>query len=174
MTALSVSQVADIAIDDLKSLLEYEPETGKLFWRSYARTPRTSAGGISMKGYIVVKVRRRRYQASRLAIALSTGHWPNGIVDHINGNTLDNRLCNLRVVSHQQNMFNTKTQKNNIIGIKGVRKHRFGRYEARIRHNGKAVYIGLFDTKEEAHAAYLDAAEKLFGEHASHLSRGRP
>jgi len=91
---------------------------------------------------------------------------PEGMmVDHINGNTLDNRRSNLRVCTHAENMRNRKIHKNNKSGFKGVYLDRItGKWKAQIRNNRKRFYLGSYETPEEASKAYLDAAERLHGE----------
>jgi len=89
------------------------------------------------------------------------------IVDHINNDPKDNRKCNLRGATHAQNMRNGKPQKNNKLGLKGVRwREKQKQFEANIWHNNKSIYIGLFKTKEAAALAYNEAALKYFGEFA--------
>jgi hypothetical protein len=96
------------------------------------------------------------------------GHDLMGLdVDHINGNPLDNRKCNLRVVSHQENCFNRKLSKNNSTGYKGVSIFRpNGKYKASIKVNYKQIHLGYFETPEDAALAYNNAATKYFGEFA--------
>lgn len=91
---------------------------------------------------------------------------PQGaLVDHINGNRLDNRVSNLRFCTHQQNMQNRKTHKNNKIGAKGV--YKIGnRFKAQIRAGGEKHYLGCFVRLEDARAAYQEAAMKHHGEFA--------
>lgn len=74
--------------------------------------------------------------------------------DHKKHNTLDNRESNLRIVTHQRNQWNRKNPKG-YVWHKGAKK-----YEVRIRLNRKRIYLGLFDTAEDAHAAYLKAKKK--------------
>lgn len=84
-------------------------------------------------------------------------------VDHINGNTLDNRKENLRICTNSQNQMNRgKIKKNNL--YKGVTKAH-GKYQAVIIENKKSHYLGLFETPEEAHKAYCEASKKYHGEY---------
>ena len=84
----------------------------------------------------------------------------NEVVDHINGDRLDNRKANLRVCTQSQNLQNRKMNKNNSAGFKGVAKS--GRkWRARITFEGVRRCLGSFDSAKEAHQAYCFAATKL-------------
>lgn len=88
-------------------------------------------------------------------------------IDHISGDRLDNRRCNLRVCSHQENMFNQKTRNTNSSGFNGVSFQKSaGKYAAYINQNEKKYHLGLFDTAEEAAAVRDKAAAKLYREFA--------
>jgi hypothetical protein len=91
------------------------------------------------------------------------------VVDHINGNGLDNRRANLRVCSQAENLRNRKIHSNNSCGLKGVYwddSNRGGSWRAQIRVNGKKINLGRFATSEAAHAAYCIAAGHYHGEFA--------
>lgn len=86
-------------------------------------------------------------------------------IDHIDGNGLNCRRDNLRLATHAQNQQNKKRRRDNRSGYKGVRYiARRNKWEARIRANGKAIFLGVFDTPETAHEAYVKAARELYGE----------
>lgn len=88
-------------------------------------------------------------------------------VDHISGNKMDNRRSNLRICTHQQNMFNQKIRNTNTSGYYGVSCMKScGRYEAYIHHNGKKIYLGLYATAEEAAKVRDKEALRLFGKYA--------
>jgi hypothetical protein len=85
---------------------------------------------------------------------LTYGSWPVDQIDHINGNTKDNRLENLRDVSNRENLRNQKIPKNNTSGTLGVSfDKRKQNYQASIKINGKRKHLGYFKNKEEAIAA---------------------
>lgn len=86
--------------------------------------------------------------------------------DHINGNGLDNRKSNLRLVTKSQNMMNRGLQKNSISGYVGVSKHKQGKWRAYIKVNRKQIHIGMFTDKKEAAKAYNEAAKHYHGEFA--------
>ena len=92
---------------------------------------------------------------------------PKGMhTDHINHDTLDNREENLRVCTPSQNKCNSKKQTNNTSGYKGVNK-RGNKWIARIRVENDRIYLGRFQTPEEAYRAYVSASKRLHGEYAN-------
>jgi hypothetical protein len=106
-----------------------------------------------------------KYSGSILLHRLVTS-FEYDLVDHVNNDSKDNRKCNLRAGTHAQNMRNSKIQKNNKLGVKGVRwREERKKFEASIWH-GKSIFLGLFNTREEAALAYNEAAKRLFGEFA--------
>jgi hypothetical protein len=158
-------------ISRIKELLSYDPDTGALSWR--VKRGKCAAGRnitcINSSGYIIVRLDNVLMRAHRVAWAITHDEWPNGEIDHINGNPSDNRLNNLRAAKRLENMKNVKKPITNKSGLKGVSWHNRGRsWQAHIRADGKNYYLGLFETKEEAHEAYKKAADKLHGVFARH------
>lgn len=97
------------------------------------------------------------------------------IVDHINGNALDNRRCSLRLCNLQENAQNSTMKRTNQVGYKGVYLHKqSGLYAARIHKAGKTTSLGYFTTAEEAASRYNDAASQLFGQYARFNIIGDP
>ena len=92
----------------------------------------------------------------------------NYVVDHINGNSLDNRKINLRIVSSSDNSKNKGVYLKNKIGIKGVHKHKNGSWIAQIQLDSTKIYLGSFKTPEEACETYKYASLFFHG----HFSRG--
>lgn len=89
------------------------------------------------------------------------------VVDHIDGNGLNNQRSNLRLASNSQNIANSRISKNNRSGYKGIywlASHKKWRAEIRVR--GQQIFLGMYDTPEEAHEAYKAAALDHFGEFA--------
>lgn len=151
----------------LKSIMRYDPATGHLYWLE-ARNGGARKGdraGCYMRGYIMVKIDGRSYGAHRLAFLYMTGSLPE-MVDHKNGVRGDNRWINLRAATRKQNCANSKLQKRNKLGLKGVYQASKGAFVARIKHNGQLKYLGSFKSAAEAHAAYVEAAHRLHGEFA--------
>jgi hypothetical protein len=152
-------------------MLRYDPIEGTFKWfiRPSQGTKAGDEAGYVCKihGYRKIRVKGRDYYANKIAIFLATGVWPSGEVDHINGDKSDDRLCNLRVVTHQQNMWNQKIRADSQTGYKGVSfDKRSGKYRAHIRSNGKRIHLGIFSTAEVAHKAYMVAALVNYGQYA--------
>lgn len=87
-------------------------------------------------------------------------------VDHINGNALDNRKSNLRLVTNQQNCWNKTELPRNTSGFRGVSRHRANRWRAYIAYGGKQVSLGTYKDKEEAITARKNGERKYYGEYS--------
>ena len=89
------------------------------------------------------------------------------VIDHIDGNGMNNKKQNLRICSQQENGLNRKKYETNISGYKGVGYHKvMGKWQARIQYKNKRIRIGYFETPEKAYEAYKKKATELFGEFA--------
>ena len=114
-----------------------------------------------------------RTYVHRLVWLMEHGYWPQQPIDHINGNPLDNRVENLRMVDQKTNAQNKAMSRNNTTGYTGVYRTRHGRYCAAIRTGGKQYYLGTYSTKEAA-AEARKLAEKQYGFHPDHGKRVEP
>jgi hypothetical protein len=94
-----------------------------------------------------------------------TGKWCSLVIDHRDGDPSNNRWANLRRATRSQNSANRRIPRNNPCGFKGVSRHR-GKWDATICKKGRRHFLGSFLTPQAAHAAYVKAARKLFGEFA--------
>lgn len=160
-----------ITAEYAKELLTYDPKTGILRWRmDRGRNGKVKAGDIagtrelSESRYFAIKIDNVLYKNHRLAWLITYGYMPK-CIDHIDGDTGNNRLANLRECTMTQNKGNSRSYKNNTSGVKGVHQVR-GRWRSYVQCGRKRVHIGYFDTKEEAAAAYIKKAKELFGEFA--------
>ena len=153
-----------ITADELRSILHYDPLTG-VFTRIRSAHPHhvgAVVGTVALDGYVTVNIRRRHYKCHRLAWLYVYGTWPKHDIDHINRNRSDNRICNLRDVTRQQNMCNAGDYPTNTSGRKGVYwDKRDSRWRACIFNKGRYLSLGYFGTQAEAVAARV-AAEKLY------------
>lgn len=147
-----------ISRERLMQVLDYSPDTGVFTWingNSRNVNQGDIAGYKNSRGYIKIRVGSRLFFAHRLAWIYVYGEDIDGHeIDHINGDKSDNRICNLRISSHQQNMFNMKKKSTNKSGVKGVHfDKRCNKWRAQTSINKKRVHIGLFDTIESAEKA---------------------
>ena len=167
-----------LTLDDVRSRLLYNPETGKLYWkmqspdigenRTFNKRFAGKEAGYLNNGYVVINLFQIKYRAHRLAWLLSYGSFPSMIMDHINGIRSDNRLANLREVNAFQSTQNRGRKSGSASGFKGVSRGggTSKKWVARITHNGQDLNLGAFETKEEARSVYIDAAKRLHGEFA--------
>jgi hypothetical protein len=155
--------------EELRRLLEYNPESGAFVWRvrhgnSHMR-PGSLAGSRRKDGYWHVRIFGKRYLSHRLAWFYVHGTWPYRI-DHRDCNRSNNAIRNLRECSTSENSMNKPVQSNNSLKTKGVVKGRYRGYIAQIHVNKRQIVLGTFDTLEEAKRAYAEAAKVHFGEFA--------
>lgn len=154
--------------DELKKLLRYDQETGVFTWEvatSKKIFVGQIAGTVTQEGYVRIGALQKYYLAHRLAWLYVNGEMPDGEIDHINRIRTDNRISNLRAVSRKQNCENLGVRSDNTTGFRGVRKdNRPGKrpFVARVMNYGKDIYIGSFQTAEEASDAYMKKATELF------------
>jgi hypothetical protein len=166
--------------NELRQLLRYEPGTGKVYWlrRTGQGQPiaafnakyagREAFTSLRANGYLAGGIGSSKFLAHRIVWALHYGVWPQGEIDHINGNRADNRITNLRDVPHRANSQNMKRFANNSSGVTGVvwSKQR-GSWIARIKVDYKLRHLGVFNDYNDAVNARREA-EARFGFHANH------
>ena len=149
---------------EVRSLFNYDPETGELTWRATKGTALVGAkaGCDSGRGYLQVQVNRKLYYAHRLIWLWVHGYFPEHQVDHINRVRDDNRLENLREVTQQCNMRNSKQQSNNTSGVTGVYwVSKDSRWLANIKINSRLLHLGYFTDFTEAVLTRLAAEQCL-------------
>lgn len=141
--------------ETIRKLFDYEEDTGKLRWKNciFVKKNGNYAGHIRKRdGYLTVTINYKSYYVHRLIWLYYYGYLPKEI-DHINRNTSDNRLENLREVSRSENSRNKGLYSHNISGYPGVHKqiNKYSvKYWARIEVNKKVIHLGIFNTYEEA------------------------
>ena len=143
--------------------LIYSPKTGK-FKRKFKGLDKDIRNlGSDQDGYLRSSIKGERYFLHNVAYEIMTGEKvPDGMfIDHINGNRSDNRWCNLRLVTHRQNV-QAAFNKNRLtlIGAQKNKTVKCNPYRSRIKIGDKEVLIGFFKTEIEAHTAYLDYMDK--------------
>jgi hypothetical protein len=150
--------------------LIYDGDTGKLTWKVRPlhhfkhewvhrcwneRWADTEAGWVdgSITGgtYLKVSISGENYKAHRVIWLIVNGKWPENLIDHINGNSLDNRIENLREADHALNSSNQKKRWDNKSGVTGVGwQKQMGKWYANGRHNNHLEHLGFYDDKFEA------------------------
>lgn len=154
-----------MTIKILSELLEYYPTTGELFWKESPskRVPKGSrAGSIDSSGQRQIKYQGKYYPASHVIWFIVYGYDPKEI-DHMDRNPDNNRLSNLREVTHQQNCLN-RDRKLPSSGFRGVTT-KGRKWEARVTHQGQTERLGTFETPELASKAYETRARQLHKEY---------
>lgn len=161
--------------DAVLRAFSYDPESGVVLWRHRADAPDNvnaarsgkEAGGFTVSGYKAVGFNGCQIRLHRLIWFYMTGAWPKDQIDHINGNKADNSWGNLREASGVQNSHNTRKRPGSASPLKGAHwDSRKMKWTARICVAGKRTFLGVYDTDEEAHRAWADAAKKLVGDFA--------
>lgn len=147
----------DLTVNRIRELLSYDQSSGVFTWNPVA------AGHKHVKsGYIGITIDGVEFKAHRLAWLLAFGEWPKGVIDHINGNRSDNRISNLRDATFKTNAENRRRARaGSASKLMGAQWHeQRGKWQASITSNGKRFHLGLFETQEEAHEAYISAKRK--------------
>jgi hypothetical protein len=147
-------------INLLKSVLDYDPETGV-----FTRKDGTVAGGPNKRGVIRICVNRKRYRAHKVAWLFVHNVWPKEEIDHRDGNPSNNRISNLRVCDRLGNQKNVRRHVDSSSPFKGIYRDK-KKWSAAICSNKIRKHLGTFHTAEEAARAYDDAAAVLHGEFA--------
>lgn len=156
-----------VGVARVRDLLEYDPATGVFKWRvSRCRvTKGQQAGGLDSKGYVVIRVDGRKYPAHRLAWLMMTGEWPIDLIDHRDGSRANNVFDNLRSVDRVTNAQNLRrghkdSRSGGLLGAHWCSHSRKWLSQIRPR-GGNSIYLGRFESAEQAHIAHIDAKRRL-------------
>lgn len=143
------------------SLLDWDDAVSTSQWRWSAMEDETEGTFYAIRGIWFGNGKIRKLRLHNVLL----GPYPEGLTgDHINGNSLDNRRCNLRLIDRVAQAINRRTPKNNTSGCKGVIFHKYQKkWVSRISFNGETIDLGYFVRKVDAIAARLAAVEKYHG-----------
>lgn len=146
-------------IEVLNEHFDYNPETGELRWKKPTtlwQRPGSIAGGLTKRGYTVVKFQGMNFFVHRIAWAMHHGKDPYPhIVDHKEGVENGNAISNLRLATHSDNTYNRTLRSDNTSGHRGVMFLR-GKWQVQLGNR----YIGVYNCKEDAIEARLKAEEE--------------
>ena len=173
-------------IDQLKSLIDYDPLTGILIWKhrdaelfsdgrhggqevaakiwnkKYEGKP--ALNGIGARGMLNGRIFSVHFKAHRVAFAIHFGAWPVNQIDHVDGSPSNNKIINLREATSSENCQNRKPKRHGLKGAFFIKKRK--KWASQIKCKGITYYLGMFKSEEEAHCKYKEAAIKLHGEFA--------
>lgn len=157
---------AELTSEFLHTLMEHRD--GKLFWKVNRGKAHAGdeAGCIGNRGYILIVINTKQHMAHRL-IWIMHGKDPVPMLDHIDGNQLNNRIENLRPITVSQNQRNTKLRKDSTSGIKGVSwRKQSNKWCGQVWHKRKLYRTPMFKNKDECAAAVAELRQSLHGEFA--------
>lgn len=162
-----------VQAEQVRKMFHLDEKEGTLYWREVSKYHAEKNGRIAGgpvhnhigKEYWTISINKRKYKRSQLVFLYVHGYFPRPMVDHINGNSLDDRPENLRQANKFQNAWNHHKRARRIDLPMGVRRvNTSGRYTARISYFKKQITLGTFDTPIEARQVYLAKRKELYGD----------
>lgn len=161
-----MSESRVLTAQEVRELFEYNNLTGELKWKTTGKGRKLNkiAGSKDRHGYLQTRIHKKIYFNHRLIWLHVYGEWPQQVIDHIDGNPLNNKIQNLRDVSRRTNQENQRkaASSNKTTKLLGSSLNKStGKYVSTIQVNKKTIYLGLFKTPEEAHQKYLQAKREL-------------
>ena len=158
----------------IQSRLAVDCESGRAYWISPPKQRQHLVGmeagcvtrGRKLKDYWVIRIGGVGYKRSHIVFAVATGAWPDTVIDHRDGDSLNDRASNLRACTQQQNVWNRKGSTKASKLPMGVRNTASGRFQSRLAVNGKSLCLGTFNDAAAAERAYLAARQQHYGEFA--------
>lgn len=150
-------------VEAIREYFRYDHDEGRFFVRASGK----EVGSKNVKGYMTLSYGSgRTLYAHRVAWICFHGIDPAEMhIDHKDGDKSNNRIANLRLATAAQNVANSGARSTNKLGVKGVYKVKGKKgYDVEICPNGNRIYVGRFQTVEEAQAAYENASKQHFGE----------
>lgn len=162
----------DMDLDFIKKSFRYEPKTGLLFYKEKINILKeigeqvgnktSKSTGNQQTSYLKFGYNNKEYSVHRLCFIIHNNCYigKDLMIDHVDGNGLNNKPKNLRVVSNAENCKNRARYKSNSTGVSGVHMQR-GKYRAEVRTKGERHRLGYFETLEEAEIAVIAKRKEL-------------
>lgn len=152
-------------VSDLELHFKYNPKTGNLIRIKKTivhgkDTTGKSPGYLEKNGYLRIRFRNTNLMSHGIAWCLFYKKHPTKMIDHINGIKTDNRIKNLREVSHRENMSNTKRSRSGEMTGVCFNKNR-NHWTSYININKQRIHLGCFKIKKDAHNAYLNKLKEI-------------
>ncbi|MCP4314773.1 MAG: HNH endonuclease [Hyphomicrobiales bacterium] len=165
MTIGIIRKDLPLTVDRARELLKYDRTAGGLFWRVGGPGHRKGKRAGAVCGlYRQIMLDCVNYREHRIIWLMQTGSWPPALVDHRDGNGLNNAWDNLRQATYSQNAFNRRPGKRNTTGHVGVCPDKAsGKFEAHITINGRIHHLGKFECVADAVAIRCEAEKHYFG-----------
>lgn len=163
----------DLSHADVLDMFVYDSESGLLTRRKWTsnRTVGAPVGSPNKDGHLKTTIRGKSYLVHRVIWLFHYGNWPDGPLDHIDGDPANNRIINLRIASQLENARNLGIPIHNKWGIMGVCwVQAQKKWIAQIKANGEQIHLGNFDSIFEA-ACHRKSAEITYGYHPNHGHR---
>jgi hypothetical protein len=162
-----------LTVAEIEKRLSVDLETGCCFWKDptkhHLNLIGKEAGGPrknrANKFYWVIKLNGIPYKRAQLILTVASGKWPDQMVDHIDGDSLNDKATNLRHATGTQNAWNHRGRvKSNDLPM-GIRQLPSGKFQARVACNKKTINIGSFHSLSDAQEAYVAKRKELFNEY---------
>jgi hypothetical protein len=157
--------------DEVLSVFRVDIKNGRIYWKRPSKFHNELIGAEAGTNHLhhtgrfyrVIRYKRRQYKRAYLVFLVANGYWPK-LIDHIDGDSLNDRPDNIREATIQQNNWNHRPHKKKSPLPPGIRSSPSGNFQARIRCDGVTTYK-TFPTLSEAQEFYTGLREKLFGEY---------
>lgn len=158
--------------DEVFAKFSIDVERGIVTWinppKNHPRMFLKAAGSLRCsrngKRYCIVRINQRAVGRGYLVFFAQFRRWPYPLLDHINGDSSDDRIANLREATVTQNAWNHRSRRKRLTLPMGVRNMKSGRFQARIACNGRMFHLGTYATPAEARAIYISKRKELYGE----------
>lgn len=152
----------------------FDYKDGMLFWKVRPKNSRKAkgnmeAGTITTYGYKKIVFNQKKYFVHQLVYLMQHGYIPK-LIDHIDGNSSNNRIENLREANKSQNACNSNLRNDNSSGCKGITWHKkANKWMVQLTVNNKPKYFGCYDDIELADLVAQEARNKYYGKFARHF-----